>query len=153
MQWTQKPWEFWSSLVITADKYLEPTLSADAGIRLRSAGRALTDGDAIFDFIATIKRDMSHLDPFLQFADQLRKANLKTLLDNERYRAVLDGDKALLWSHLDELKALAGLVQGTCSVCPRHNVPITLKTKQPEVAKCFVCKQDSSKTLSVWISK
>lgn len=172
-KYNQRPWEFWFNLVITADKYLEPKLSAKASERLRASALALTDGDAIFDLITTIQRDMGHLEPFLQFADQIRKDNLKTLLDNEKYRALLDGDKTLLWSHLDELKAAAGLsepsdssgksdlpdlssfVERTYSFCHKHDPPVCINdTQHSQHMWCFRCRdQVQCEQHKVWLPK
>lgn len=91
-------------MIITADKYLEPALSAKADQHFREVALGISDADVIFDIIQTIKIDMSHVEPLLAFADMLRKKNLKKLLKNERYREFLIEDKDLMLAPPDEIE-------------------------------------------------
>jgi hypothetical protein len=100
----KKEWSFWFTLIITADKYLEPALSAKADQHFREVALGVSDADVVFDIIQAINADMSHVEPLLAFADVLRKKNLKKLLKNQRYRDLLVGVKILMLAQLDELE-------------------------------------------------
>jgi hypothetical protein len=113
-------WRFWFTLITTADKYLEPGLSAKADQNFREVALEISDADVVFDIIQAIKTDMSHVGPLLAFADVLRKKNLKKLLKNQRYRDHLVSDPELMLAQLDEL-AVPGELQEkayyTCNSC------------------------------------
>lgn len=100
----KREWRFWFTLIMTADKYLEPGLSAKANHHFRKVARGVGDADVVFDIVQAIKTEMSHVEPLLAFADVLRKKNLKKLLKNERYRDLLAGDKDLMLAQLDEIE-------------------------------------------------
>lgn len=97
-------WRFWFNLIITADKYLEPELSAKTDQHFREVALGVSDVDVVFGMVQAIKTDMSRVEPLLAFADVLRKKNLKKNLKNERYRDLLVRDRDLMLSQLDEIE-------------------------------------------------
>ena len=99
-----RDWRFWFALITTADKYLEPGLSAKADQHFREVALTISEADVVFDVVQALKTDMSHVEPLLAFAEVLRKKNTKKLLKNERYRDLLVGDKDLMLAQLDELE-------------------------------------------------
>jgi hypothetical protein len=90
-------------LIVTADKYLEPELSAKADQHFREVALGISDTDVVFDIVQTIKTGVSHVEPLLAFANVLSKKNLEKLLRNERYRDLLASDTELMLTQLDEL--------------------------------------------------
>lgn len=150
-----RPWKYWFDLVIIADKYLEPQPSKDAATNLRVSASIETDADVIVDVISAIKREMSHMDSLLEFADKLRKNNLAKLLRNERYRALLDGDKALMWSQFDELRdtnedlGVTGLSEKEYFSCPSHTWLLMIRSPAG-VLKCPLCKKTELNRRTIW---
>lgn len=166
-----KPWRFWFNLIVAADKYLEKGLCNQGFGRLKITASKETDADAIFDIIQAIKTELAHLGGVMNFSAQLRKQHLKILLDNERFRELLDGDKKKMWAQLDELKALAwpeqpkdipgdGFVRKRHFVCPVHHSAFNTRASSSTEAKtegpCTICHPDKPKNgveQIFWVSK
>lgn len=129
-------------MISTADKYLEPGLSAKADQHFREVALGISDADVVFDIVQVIKADMSHVVPLLAFADVLRKKNLKKLLKNERYRDLLIGDKTLMLAQLDELEAGLEVPQQvnkqSYSLCTSH-APQVFKSSESPMKRCSLC--------------
>lgn len=68
------------------------------------AAEMQSDANTIFDIIEDLKANMAHHEPLLDFAEQLRKLNLKILLKNDRYRKHLISDPVRMLAQLDELE-------------------------------------------------
>lgn len=138
----KRVWRFWFTLIITADKYLEPGLSAKADHHLREVALGVSDADVVFDIVQAIKTEMSHVEPLLAFADVLRKKNLKKLLKNERYRDLLVGNKDLMLAQLDEYEeGLEVPKQGTKQqylLCTTHAAQV-FRPPEQSMGRCSLC--------------
>jgi len=99
----QTPWRFWLDVHITANKYLVPELSKKAYERFIEVARSRQDLDEVIDIMETLTSEMGHDNGLVKLASELRDANLKRLLQSERYREKLESDRSLLWAHLDQL--------------------------------------------------
>jgi hypothetical protein len=138
----ERGWRFWFALITTADKYLEPELSAKADESFRKIALGWSNVDVVFDIFQAIKADMSHSEPLLAFADVLRKKNLKKLLKHERYRDLLAGDTNLLFAQLDEieeeLEDPEEVSRRQYSLCTTH-APQVFSPPEPAMRKCSLC--------------
>lgn len=166
----QRSWRFWLNLVTAADKYLEVSLSDKANTFFVYSAWKEKNPDAIFDIIEAIKSEASLLEKLMQLAEQLRYHNLQALLDNDRYRATLDNDKALMWEQLDELKVRSwpapakctpgdGLVKKRHFLCPVHHSAFytrsSTSTDKKTEGPCTICHPDKPKTgheQILWVS-
>jgi hypothetical protein len=147
---SKREWRFWFTLIITADKYLEPGLSAKADQHFREVALGVSDADVVFDIVQTINADMSHVEPLLAFADVLRKKNLKKLLKNQRYRDLLVGDKILMLAQLDELEKELEPPKRTIkqqySLCTGHASEV-FKSLNTAIDSCSLCQFDQPRTI------
>jgi uncharacterized protein HemY len=96
-------WRFWLEVHITATKYLVPDLSKTSCERLAEVARSQQALDNIIDILDALTSEQSHSAGLVELANELRNANIKPLLQSERYREKLESDKALLWAHVDRL--------------------------------------------------
>ena len=96
-------WRFWLDVHITATKYLVPDLSKNSRERLAEVARSQKALDDTIDILDALTSERSHSDGLAGLANELRNANIKQLLQSERYRGKLESDKALLWAHVDRL--------------------------------------------------
>jgi hypothetical protein len=134
-------------LIITADKYLEPGLSAKADQHFREVALGVSDADVVFDIFRAIKTDMSHAEPLLAFVDVLRKKNLKKLLKIERYRDLLAGNKDFMLAQLDELEEKLEVSQTAnkrhFSVCTAHAAQVFKSPGVPVLKRCPLCPEQT----------
>ena len=79
-----KPWRHFLDVHLTADKYLEPKLSAHARNEFTRIALSQRDSNVIFDMIQTISDEMKHDEGFLQLAQSLLEYNIEALLQNDR---------------------------------------------------------------------
>lgn len=93
--WRQevKTWRHWLDVHLTADKYLESELSANARDEFTRAAHSHRDANEIFNIIETINDEMKHDEGFVQLAHSLREFNIEALLGNERVCKKMDEDK------------------------------------------------------------
>lgn len=132
------------SLRTTADKYLEPELSALADKTIRRIALESTKSDEIFDIIETIKSEMAYDESLVELGDRLRKDNLGILLKNDRFRAQLDdGGKETLWQVLDDLVFAADLVKKRYHLCETHKKDVfqepSLGVNEKTTTRCTCC--------------
>ena len=99
----ENPWRFWLDVHITADKYLVPALSEQACKYFFDFARSERNLDEITNILETLDTEMSHDDKISELAAELRNKHLRDLLQNKKYREKIQGDKALMWEHVDQL--------------------------------------------------
>jgi hypothetical protein len=106
-----KPWEYWLSLIDTADKYLEPELSKRATIRFKALVLDLgeQDIDTVCDILDSLENEYEH---FKDFMVELAMKHLKSLGD-ERFRAQLYSSKRIVFKLLERLSFAAELAPET----------------------------------------
>lgn len=117
--WTLKPWDYWLDLAVTADKYLEPSLSRDATVKFQF--HALTLKDSEINITCLILRTLQNADRYLlleKFAVDLTMANLH-LLENEEFRAQVYSCKEIMLKLLERLSFAVELVPEKVD-CPLH---------------------------------
>lgn len=85
-----------------ADKYLLPKLSSAAFTRFEQATDNLKDMSSVLEAIQTI-RDLSNNEKHTKIADSLEIRHQSALLKHDKYRSIVENDKALMWKHLDRL--------------------------------------------------
>jgi len=83
---------------------------------MESASRQ-SNTDTIFDIIQEIRASMSHHESLLNLAEQLRRKNLNSLLQNARYREFLICDPERMLAQLDELQTQRELSEKAYFVC------------------------------------
>lgn len=114
-------WRGWLNLRTTADKYLEPTLSAQADKNFRTVALKITDPDEIFDITETIDNEMAHDESLVELSNKIRKNNWSKLLRNIRFRAKLErGGTEALWQVINDLAFAADLEEKRLFVCELH---------------------------------
>ena len=88
----------------TADKYGIQQLSDKASKAFHNVVVHTQDLQIIITTINALKRAFSHDEKLVTLADGLRKAHMQRLLNDPGYRAMLDGDKELMWEVIDDMK-------------------------------------------------
>lgn len=138
-------WREWLHLRMTADKYLEPKLSATADENFRESALECTSSDEIFDIIETIKSEVAHDESLVGFGEKMRRDNLDKLIRNDRYRAQLDsGGKEAIWQQLDELIFAADLVKKRYHLCTIHRGSVYQEECARDAARrCELCPSGS----------
>lgn len=137
-------WRVWHSLRTTADKYLEPRLSAAADSNFRASALATKDSNTIFDIMEIIKDEMAHEESLVEFAERLRKENIGKLLKNDRFRAQLDqSGKEAMWQQIDELIFAADLATKRYHLCFSHTKYVfqepSLGANEMTTPPCRIC--------------
>lgn len=96
-------WRFWLNVHITATKYLVPDLKAQSCERLTEVACSQQALDDTINILDALTSEQSHSEGLARLSNELRNANIKQLLQSERYRRKLESDKTLFWAHVDRL--------------------------------------------------
>jgi hypothetical protein len=132
----ENPWRFWLDVHITADKYLVPALSEQACKYFFDFARSERNLDEITNILETLDTEMSHDDKISELAAELRNKHLRDLLQNKKYREKIQGDKALMWEHVDQLLRGEQILHG--------NGEIETTIPPGATNKCFITNNGSS---------
>jgi hypothetical protein len=90
-------WRYWLNVHLTAEKYLEPELSAHARAEFILVGYSQRKTDEIMDVMDTINAQMGHDRPVLNLAHYLCLDNIMALLGNDKFCKRVDEDRDLRW--------------------------------------------------------
>lgn len=118
----QAPWRFHLNVKAAADKYLLPNLNTKAEWHFKSAASAEDDVDEIHNILQAISKDFDHDSVLMKLAENMRKEHLSRLIRHPPYRAYLETDLSLLWSHFDELSFASELEQRRLIRCDVHGL-------------------------------
>jgi len=86
-------WSYWLNLHVTADKYLEPTLSGTALEHFRRVALKQHEPEVIFDIIDLLRSSFNHEEDLCKLAKTLQDDHLQSLLGMERFRSYLDNNR------------------------------------------------------------
>lgn len=99
----EQAWKFWQKLYCIATRHLIPGLEAEAEQHFRAAAFNLTEVKDIRELIRFLTSSYRPDGPELVIP--LHQHYATTPLRHEDYRKELDGNKALMWQHLDNFLA------------------------------------------------
>lgn len=105
-----KPWQYWLDLFETADKYLEPELSSEAGYAFKWSALRLQEADVeeICEILQTLQ-DTDRYGALKDFAIDLTMRHLE-LLDNKQFRAQVYSCKRVMFKMVERLSFAVNLV-------------------------------------------
>jgi hypothetical protein len=90
-------WRYWLNVHLTAEKYMEPELSAHARAEFIRVGYSQRKTDEIMEIMDTIYAQMGHDRPVLNLAHYLCLDNIMALLGDENFCKRVDEDRDLRW--------------------------------------------------------
>ena len=90
-------WRYWLNVHLTAEKYMEPELSAHARAEFIRVGYSQRKTDDMMDVMDTIYDQMGHDQAVLNLAHYLCLDNIMALLENYKFCKRVDEDRDLRW--------------------------------------------------------
>lgn len=142
-------WRHWLEVHLTADKYLEPELSATARNECSRIAYSQRDSNEIFDIIETINGvEVKHDEGFVQLAHSLRENNVETLLQNDRVCKKMDEDKDWRWEIINTLVGQRKRSTEHCVfLCPNHLTQHFVPGRKVNVEHCSLCRGNGPKMM------
>lgn len=137
-------WSFCLDVYTTADKYLEPELSAEAYRRFVSIARSERSIMQIFNIIETLRRDVDHNEDFVKLAGELQVTHLLELLKYGPFRAYMDNKKESMWEVIDtfatkERETAENTQDKSFILCTDHTSLIFHGPGKQENKRCTIC--------------
>lgn len=148
-------WSFCLDVYTTADKYLEPKLSASAFDRLVHIDRSEHSIDEIFDIVEALHRDVDHNEQLVKLANDLQEGQPLELLKFDHFRAHFDNKIGSMCEFINSLAAAAdetatkakeaaeNTEQKSYYLCTNNSSLVFDSPLQQHLKRCSVCAMHS----------
>lgn len=145
-----KSWRHWLKVQLTADKYLEQDFSCQARNRVIDLALALThrNTEEIISVMNAIDNEMSHDGALVKLAVRLHQIHVKFLLENDKFRNMVDDNKDLRWEVIEFLcKPKSPGVEQVFCLCRGHESQIfATRGHYQSLSHCTMCVAEGTKT-------